>query len=297
MNPARIIIIAIILGLGLNSLFVVNEGERAVVTRFSKLIEDQDGARVYTPGIHFKIPAIDHVRIMDARIQTLDGQPDRFVTSEKKDLIVDSFVKWRIRDFRQFYLSTNGGNKLTAEALLQSKINNGLRSEFGSRTIKDIVSGSRDELQEEALSSASESATDLGIEVVDVRVKQINLPREVSNSIFQRMRAERQAVAKEHRSQGKEKAEVIRAEIDARITVMIADAQRQALTTRGQGDAESANIYASAYQKDQEFFAFLRSMDAYQESFNSKQDVMLVSPEGDFFRFMKNSDGSLSSNK
>ncbi|GLP95736.1 protease modulator HflC [Paraferrimonas sedimenticola] len=291
MTPARIIVIALALGLALNSLFVVSEGERAVVTRFSKLIEKDGEARVFAPGLHFKVPAIDTVRHLDARIQTLDGQPDRFVTSEKKDLLVDSFVKWRIADFRKFFLATNGGNKQNAEALLQSKINNGLRSEFGSRTIKDIVSGSRDELQQEALSSASESAEDLGIQVVDVRVKQINLPREVSNSIFQRMRAERQAVAKEHRSKGREKAEVIRAEIDAQITVMIADAQRSALTTRGQGDAESAAIYAGAYKKDEEFFSFLRSIDAYQEAFNSKNDVMLVSPDGDFFRFMKDSRG------
>ncbi|WP_163935701.1 protease modulator HflC [Paraferrimonas sp. SM1919] len=291
MNVFRLVILGAVLLLAMNSVFVVNEGERAVVSRFSQLVKEGDQVKVYEPGLQLKAPLVDKVRFMDARIQSLDGNPDRFVTSEKKDLIVDSYVKWRILDFEKFYLTTNGGNRLMAASLLESKINNGLRSEFGTRTIKEIVSGSRDELQQEALTSVSDSASSLGIEIIDVRVKQINLPREVSDSIFQRMRAERQAVAKEHRSEGKEKAEVIKANIDATITVMIADAQRKALTTRGDGDAQAAKIYAESYTKDAEFFAFLRSLDAYQSSFASKDDVLILGPDSEFFRFMKDKQG------
>lgn len=289
--PIRYVLFVVTIFMGLSCLFTVQEGERAVMSRFSKLVKEGDNTKIYKPGLQFKIPFIDKPRFMDARLQTLDGQPDRFITSEKKDLMVDSFVKWRILDFEKFYLATGGGNKSTAESLLQSKINNGLRSEFGSRTISEIVSGSRDELQQEALSSASDSATDLGIEVIDVRVKQINLPREVSESIYQRMRAERLAVAKEHRSQGKEQAEIIRAEADARITVMIAQAEKSALTTRGSGDSQAAAIYAKAYKKNSKFFSFLRSLDAYEAAFHNKDDMMVISPDSDFFRFMKHRDG------
>jgi membrane protease subunit HflC len=293
MPVKSVVFIALIFTL-LSSVFTVQEGNRAVVSRFSKLIKDDGLTRVHSPGIHFKIPFIDKPRFMDARIQTLDGQPDRFVTAEKKDLMVDSYVKWRILDFEKFYLATGGGNKTTAESLLESKINNGLRSEFGSRKIREIVSGSRDELQQEALKSAYDSAQDLGIEVVDVRVKQINLPREVSESIFQRMRAERLAVAKEHRSQGKEQAEILKAEADARITIMIAKAEKNALTTRGDGDAQAASIYAKVYNKAPRFFSFMKSLDAYKNSFSNYEDVMVVSPDSDFFQFMKHSKGGSS---
>lgn len=274
---------------------VVDEGERGIVARFGKVLKDDvDGeqvTRVFAPGLHFKIPGIDKVRLLDARIQTLDGAADRFVTSEKKDLIVDSYVKWRIRDFEKYYLSTNGGIKANAETLLQRKINNDLRTEFGRRTIKEIVSGKRDELQTDALENASESAKDLGIEVVDVRVKQINLPANVSNSIYQRMRAERQAVAKEHRAQGKEQSEIIRATIDANVTVKIAEAERKALTVRGEGDALAAKIYADAYSKDAEFYSFLRSLEAYKESFAGNSDIMVLEPDSDFFKYMKSMSG------
>jgi membrane protease subunit HflC len=286
-----LVILVALLGLGLSSMMVVDEGERGIVARFGKVLKDDvDGAqvtRVFAPGLHFKIPGIDKVRLLDARIQTLDGAADRFVTSEKKDLIVDSYVKWRIRDFEKYYLSTNGGIKANAETLLQRKINNDLRTEFGRRTIKEIVSGKRDELQTDALENASESAKDLGIEVVDVRVKQINLPANVSNSIYQRMRAERQAVAKEHRAQGKEQSEIIRATIDANVTVKIAEAERKALTVRGEGDALAAKIYADAYNKDAEFYAFLRSLEAYKESFAGNSDIMVLEPDSDFFKYMK----------
>lgn len=288
-----IAILITLLVLATGSLFVVSEGQRAIVIQFGKVQRDTatGETRVFEPGLHFKLPFIDSVRQLDARIQTLDDSPDRFVTSEKKDLIVDSYVKWRIKDFARYYLSTNGGNKLQAEALLKQKVNNGLRTEFGSRTIAQIVSGERTELMEQAMKMAASSSDELGIEIVDVRVKQINLPTEVSNSIFQRMRAERAAVAREHRSQGQEQAEVIKANIEAKVTVMLADAERNARQLRGEGDATAAQIYAEAYSKNAEFYGFLRSMDAYRASFNSKQDILVVEPDSDFFRYMNTRSG------
>jgi len=292
MKNLLIAVFVLLVLLASGSLFAVKEGERAIVIQFGKVQRDEatGETRVFEPGLHFKLPFIDSVRHLDARIQTLDGTPDRFVTSEKKDLIVDSYVKWRIEDFARYYLST-GGNKLQAEALLKQKVNNGLRSEFGTRTIAQIVSGERSALMNQAMEQASTSSDELGIEIVDVRVKQINLPTEVSNSIFQRMRAERAAVAREHRSEGQEQAEVIKANIDAKVTVMLADAERNARQLRGEGDAIAAQIYADAYSKNADFYSFLRSMDAYKQSFNSKQDVMVIAPDSDFFKYMNNSKG------
>ncbi|KXS34884.1 MAG: membrane protease stomatin/prohibitin-like protein [Idiomarina sp. T82-3] len=287
------IIVVVLVALGLSSLYVVKEGERAILIQFGKVERNAETgeAMVFEPGLHFKIPFIEQVKRLDARLQTLDGDPDRFVTSEKKDLIVDTYVMWRINDFSTFYLSTNGGNKMQAEALLTRRINSGLRSEFGSRTISDIVSGERDELMREALIKGAESASDLGVEVIDVRVMQINLPDEVSQSIYQRMRAERQAVATEHRSEGREQAEIIRADVDARVTVMLADAKRQSRQLRGEGDAQAAKIYADSYQQDPEFFAFIRSMQAYSESFSSGSDVLVLDAESDFFRYLQDLQG------
>lgn len=290
MKNIIIAVVVLLVLLASGSLFAVKEGERAIVIQFGKIQRDEatGDTRVFTPGLHFKLPFIDSVRHLDARIQTLDGTPDRFVTSEKKDLIVDSYVKWRIDDFARYYLST-GGNKLQAEALLKQKVNNGLRSEFGTRTIAQIVSGERSALMNQAMEQASTSSDELGIRIVDVRVKQINLPTEVSNSIFQRMRAERAAVAREHRSEGQEQAEVIRANIDAKVTVMLADAERNARQLRGEGDALAAQIYADVYSKNSDFYSFLRSMDAYKKSFSSKQDVMVIAPDSDFFKYMNQS--------
>ena len=293
MKNLLIAVFVLLVMLASGSLFAVKEGERAIVIQFGKVQRDDatGDTKVFEPGLHFKLPFIDSVRHLDARIQTLDGTPDRFVTSEKKDLIVDSYVKWRIEDFARYYLST-GGNKLQAEALLKQKVNNGLRSEFGTRTIAQIVSGERSALMNQAMEQASTSSDELGIEIVDVRVKQINLPTEVSNSIFQRMRAERAAVAREHRSEGQEQAEVIKANIDAKVTVMLADAERNARQLRGEGDAIAAQIYADAYSKNADFYSFLRSMDAYKQSFNSKQDVMVIAPDSDFFKYMNKSNGN-----
>jgi membrane protease subunit HflC len=290
-NFIALIIVALAL-LASGALFVVEEGNKAIVIQFGKVQRDSDTGQttVFEPGLHFKLPFFDRVVKLDSRIQTLDEIPDRFVTSEKKDLIVDLYVKWRIEDFAKYYLAT-GGIKSSAEVLLQQKVNNGLRSEFGTRTIQQIVSGERSELMDEAMEQASSSSDELGIKIVDVRVKQINLPLEVRNFIFQRMRTEREAVAREHRSEGKEKAEFIKADIDAKITVMLADAERNLRKLKGEGDAQAAKIYADTYTKDPEFYSFLRSMDAYKKSFSSKQDILVVEPDSDFFRYMKGRTG------
>ena len=291
MKNLSIAIISLLLVLVVSSVFVIYEGQRGIVFEFSKIKRDSSTGEmmVFDPGLHFKIPFIQSVKKLDARIQTLDEAADRFVTAEKKDLIVDSFAKWRIVDFSTYYLRTSGSID-NARALLKQKVNNGLRTEFGNRTIKEIVSGDRDSIMAQALESARSSREDLGIEVVDVRIKAINLPTEISNSIYERMRAERTAVAKEHRSKGQEQAEIIRATIDAKVTVMLAEAQKDAFTTRGEGDALAAKIYSDSYTKDAEFYGFIRSLEAYEKSFSSKNDIMVVKPDSDFFRYLK--DGS-----
>ncbi|EOD53972.1 protease modulator HflC [Aeromonas molluscorum] len=292
MNKIAIGVIAVAAMVCFSSIFIVDEGQKGIVVQFGKVKRIDSGEpRLYEPGLHFKVPMIDQVRKMDARIQTLEGQADRFVTSEKKDLIIDSYVKWKIEDFSKYYLATGGGNKIQAEDLLKRKINNGLRSEIGNRTIKDIVSGERSTVMEDALMKMARSS-ELGIKVVDVRIKQINLPVEVSNSIYQRMRAERTAVAREHRSQGREQAEILRADIDRKVTVMIADADSNARQLRGEGDAEAAKIYADSYKKDPEFFSFVRSMEAYRKSFAGGNDLMVLKPDSEFFRYLKSPDGN-----
>ena len=288
MKNFSLAIIAVLFILTVSSVFVVFEGQRGIVFQFSKIKRDAESGqmKVYEPGLQFKIPFIENVKKLDARIQTLDEAPDRFVTSEKKDLMVDSFVKWRIVDFSTYYLRTSGSID-NARALLKQKVNNGLRTEFGTRTIKEIVSGDRASIMAKALESAASSREDLGIEVIDVRIKAINLPTEVSNSIYDRMRAERTAVAKEHRSQGQEQSEIIRATIDAKVTVMLATAQKKAFEVRGEGDALAAKVYADSYKQDAEFYNFFRSLEAYEKSFNSKSDIMVVKPDSDFFHYLK----------
>ena len=282
-----LVVIAFVL---FQSVIVVQEGQRGIMLRFNKVHRDADNkVIIYEPGLHFKVPVIDQLKTLDARIQTLDGQEDRFVTVEKKDLLVDSYVKWRISDFGQFY--TSSGDYQKASDLLRRKVNDRLRSEIGSRTIKDIVSGSRGELMagaQKALNAGEDGAERLGIEVVDVRVKQINLPNEVSSSIYQRMQAERAAVAREHRSQGEEKAEFIRADVDRKVVLILANANKTAEELKGQGDAEAAKIYADAFKQEPEFYSFVRSLKAYEESFAAgSNNMMLPKPDSEFFRFMK----------
>ncbi|WAX72558.1 protease modulator HflC [Gallibacterium anatis] len=277
------------------SIIVVPEGTRGIMLRFGKVQRDADNkVVVYSPGLHFKIPFIDGIKILNARIQTLDGQADRFVTVEKKDLLVDSYVKWRIADFGKFYTSTGGGDYLRADSLLRRKVNDRLRSEIGSRTIKDIVSGTRGELMldaKKALNTGAESTSELGIEVVDVRIKQINLPVEVSSSIYQRMRAERDAVAREHRSQGREKAAFIQADVDRKVTVILANANRKAQELRGEGDAVAAKVYADSFGQAPEFYNFIRSLKAYEKSFAQSDNMMILKPDSEFFQFMQRPQG------
>ncbi|PQJ88159.1 MULTISPECIES: protease modulator HflC [Aliivibrio] len=288
MIPTLIVVIAIFL----MSLFVVPEGERGIVTRFGRLIKDDSNiTRIYEPGLHFKMPMFDRVNMLDARIQTMDDQSDRFVTSEKKDVIIDSYVKWRIKDFGQFYLATGGGNILTAESLLQRRVSDGLRAEIGSKTVKEIVSEKREQVMATVLLDSQEGTGDLGIEVIDLRIKKINLPEEISESIYRRMRAEREAVARKLRSQGREKAEVIRAQSELEVATIIAEADKTAQITRGDADAKVAKLYADTFNKEPEFFGFIRSLRAYEKSFNSKNDILVLDPKTDFFKYMNDPKG------
>lgn len=279
LTPVIVVIAAILY----SSIVIVSEGTRGIMLRFSKVHRDADNkVVVYNPGLHFKIPFIDSIKILDARIRTLDGQADRFVTVEKKDLLVDSYVKWRISDFGRFYTATGGGDYAQASNLLRRKVNDRLRSETGSRTIKDIVSGTRGELMEgarKALNTGPDSTAELGIEVVDVRVKQINLPDEVSSSIYQRMRAERDAVAREHRSQGREKAAFIQADVDRKVTLILANANRTAQELRGSGDATAAKVFSDAFSQEPQFYSFLRSLKAYESSFANSDNMMILKPD------------------
>lgn len=279
---------------GLMSVFVVDEGERGIVIRFGRVLKSENEmAKIYGPGLQFKVPFFDRVKFLDARIQTMDDQSDRFVTSEKKDVIIDSYVKWKIEDFGQFYLSTGGGNRLTAEALLQRKVADGLRAEIGSKTIKEIVSEEREMVMADVLNEAQKSAKDIGIDVIDLRIKKINLPEEISESIYQRMRAERETVARRHRSQGREKAEVIRAQAELEVATVLAEAEKTARVTRGDADAEAAKIFATTFNKEPEFYNFLRSLQAYRKSFSNKGDILVVDPTSEFFRFMTDSGANI----
>ncbi|AWX14919.1 protease modulator HflC [Mergibacter septicus] len=273
------------------SIFTVTEGSRAIMLRFGKVQRDSDNKTVvYQPGLHFKLPLIDTPKVLDARLQTLDGQADRFVTVEKKDLLVDSYVKWKIVDFGKFFTSTGGGDYTRAANLLRRKVNDRLRSEIGARTIKDIVSGTRGEVMldtRNALNNSADSTSDLGIKVVDVRIKQINLPDEVSASIYQRMRAERDAVAREHRSQGREQAAFIQADADRKVTVILANANKTAQELRGEGDATAAKIYADSFGKAPEFYNFIKSLKIYADSFKDQGNLLILKPNSEFFRFMQ----------
>ena len=271
---------------------MIPEGERGIVTRFGRLIKDDNNiTRIYEPGLHFKMPMFDRVNTLDARIQTMDDQSDRFVTSEKKDVIIDSYVKWKIKDFGQFYLATGGGNILTAESLLQRRVSDGLRAEIGNKTVKEIVSEKREQVMATVLLDSQEGTGDLGIEVIDLRIKKINLPEEISESIYRRMRAEREAVARKLRSQGREKAEVIRAQSELEVATIIAEADKTAQITRGDADAKVAKLYADTFNKEPEFFSFIRSLKAYERSFNSKSDILVLDPKTDFFKYMNDPKG------
>ena len=266
------------------SIYVVKETERAVKLRFGEIIEfDVD------PGIHFKLPIVNTVRKFDSRILTLDAAPQSYLTSEKKALTVDSFVKWRVSDVAK-YFTTTGGDEERLRRLLSQRVDAGLRNEFGTRTVKEVVSGQRDELMDKLSNQLNLIAKDeLGVEVIDLRVKKIDLPPEVSESVFNRMRTERERLAKELRAQGNEVAEKIRATADKDKTIILADAYREAEETKGNGDATATATYANAYSKDPEFYDFTRSLKAYQSTFESKSDILLINPDSDFFKYLDDS--------
>ncbi|MEL0064826.1 MAG: protease modulator HflC [Gammaproteobacteria bacterium] len=274
-------ILAALVLLGMNSLFIVTEMQRAVLLEFGKVVRDD-----IKPGLHVKLPIINEVRKFDGRILTSDAPPERFLTLEKKALIVDSFAKFKIEDVETYYTATSGDER-RAEELLKERINNGLRNEISKRTLHEVVSGERDELMLVLTNKLNEVANkELGVAVVDVRVKRIDLPPEVSNSVYSRMNTERDIEAREHRAKGQELAVGIRADADKQREVMLAEAYSQAEELRGEGDAEAAAIYASAFQKDPGFYEFYRSMSAYQRTFADKGDVLLIQPDNEFFKFM-----------
>jgi len=266
------------------SLYVVKETQRAVLLRFGEIIQFD-----VSPGLHFKFPVLNTVRKFDSRILTLDAAPQRYLTSEKKALMVDSFVKWRVKDVAK-YFTTSGGDEERLKRLLIQRVDTGLRNEFGVRTVKEVVSGERDELMNKLATQLDLIAQrELGIEVIDLRVKKIDLPTEVSESVYNRMRTERERLARELRAQGNEVAAEIRAKADKSKTVILADAYREAEETKGDGDATATATYASAYSKNAEFYDFTRSLKAYQATFENKSDILLIDPESDFFKYLDNS--------
>jgi len=277
----------VVLGLILwSAVFIVDQRELAIKLRLGEIV-DAD----YDPGAKLRIPLIENVVYFEKRIQTLDTNAERFLTIEKKDVIVDYFVKWRINNAAQFFRST-GGLSERAARLLEDRINTSLRDEFGKRTIQEVVSGERQEIMDTLTKQADENAADLGVEIIDVRVKKIDLPAEVSESVYGRMRAERERVARDLRARGAEAAERIRADADRQKTEIIADAYREAEQIRGEGDAEAADIYAKAFQSNAEFYAFWRSLRAYRQAFGGGGDVMLLQPDSDFFRYLNNQQGA-----
>lgn len=284
MSP-RTIIVAIIVGISIfitsQSLFIVNETELAIKFRFGEIVKSD-----YEPGWHVKVPLVNNVRKYDSRILTLDARPARYLTKEKKNVLVDFFVKWRINDVETFFKAMNGSVN-TARTRIYTIVNDGLRSEMSSRTVKEVISGERSALMNRTKEIGNVGVKNFGIEIVDVRVKRMDYEQSISASIYRRMVAERTRVAKEFRSKGAEAAERIRADADRQRTVLLAEAYREAQTTRGDGDAQAAAIYSKAYNRDPEFYAFYRSLDAYRSSFASDGDLLVLQPDSEFFKYFK----------
>ncbi|MNE10238.1 Modulator of FtsH protease HflC [compost metagenome] len=267
---------------GWNCFYIVLQTEKAVLLQFGRIVEAD-----VQPGLHVKIPYVNQVRKFDARLLTLDTPTQRFLTLEKKAVMVDSFAKWRVADAERFYTATSGMKQI-ADERLSRRLESGLRDQFGKRTLHEVVSGERDALMADITQLLDRMARrELGIEVLDVRVKAIDLPKEVNRSVFERMSTEREREAREHRAKGRELAEGIRADADRQRRVLLAEAYRESEELRGQGDAQAAAIYAKAYGQDAEFYAFHRSLQAYRESFAGKRDVMVLDPKGDFFRYLE----------
>jgi membrane protease subunit HflC len=278
-----LVVILLVLSL---STFSVDERQYALVFRLGKIVAVKKDA-----GLYFKVPLVDNVRYFDNRILTLNWEePDRFLTSEKKNVLVDSFVKWRIVDPVKYYVSVKG-DELQAERRLSQTVNDGLRAEFGKRTVQDVISGERGEIMAILRERANRDSQQMGIQVLDVRLKRVDYPQEVSESVYQRMEAERKRVANELRSQGAAAAERIRADADRQRVVIIAEAYREAQRLKGEGDAAASEIYAKAYSKNPEFYSFYRSLQAYRNSFKDKSDVMVLEPNSDFFKYMRDPNG------
>ena len=273
--------LAVLAGL---SIFTVDERQVAILLQFGK-VERTD----LKPGLHFKVPVVQNVLKFDSRIQTLDSDPQNYLTFEKKNVIVDSFVKWRIADVRRFYTSA-GGSILQANNRLGEVIIKRLRDEFGKRTIQQVVSGQRTDIMDKLRVAAKDQADELGLEIVDVRIKRVDLPQDVSQSVFNRMRAERQEVAKRFRSEGEEEARELRATANKDREVILAEAERQAQITRGSGDARATEIYAAAFGRDREFYKLYRSLNAYRTAFGSTSDILLLEPKSEFFDYFKGSE-------
>ena len=266
------------------SMFVVDQRQNAIVFRLGEVVNVKT-----TPGLYFKVPLLDNVRFFDVRILTIDtAEPERFLTSEKKNVLVDLFVKWRITDVRQYYVSV-GGDESRASTRLQQTINDGLRAEFGNRTVHDVVSGERNQIMELMRKKANEDAKNIGVEVLDVRLKRVDLPQEVSESVYRRMEAERKRVANELRSTGFAESEKIRADADKQKEVILAEAYRDAQRVKGEGDGKATTIYARAYEINPEFYAFYRSLDAYRAAFKERSDVLVLEPNSEFFKYLRSS--------
>ncbi|MBP6710081.1 MAG: protease modulator HflC [Propionivibrio sp.] len=281
MNFVAAIVVALLVVLG-SSIFTVDQRQYAIVFQLGEVREV-----ISNPGLYFKWPMIQNVRYFDKRILTLDtSEPERYITSEKKNVLVDSFVKWKIFDPRLYYVSV-AGDEERAKTRLSQTVNAGLREEFGKRTVHDVVSGERDNIMEEMREKADLDARKIGVQIIDVRVKRVDLPAEVSESVYRRMEAERKRVANELRSEGSAEAEKIRADADRQREVIVAEAYRDAQQTKGEGDAKAAATYAQAFNQNPEFFAFYRSLEAYRNSFQSKSDIIVLEPNSDFFKYMK----------
>ena len=283
-KTSGLIAAVVVLFIGLMSIFIVDERELALKFRLGEIVESD-----FTPGMHFKVPFINNVKKFDKRILTLDARPANYLTKEKKNVNVDFFVKWRINDVKTFYKSMSGGNERIAAERLYTIVNDSLRDQFSKRTIQDVISGEREAIMQSSTISANEQVRKFGIAVVDVRVKRIDFSEDISNSVYRRMEAERTRVAKDYRSRGAEAAEKIRAASDRKRTVILAEAYRDAEKTRGDGDGKAAAIYAKAYNNDKEFYSFYRSLTAYKNSFNAQNDIMVIDPSSDFFKYFKKS--------
>jgi len=280
--PRIFIALLVVLILLSMATFTVDQREHAIVFRLGEIIAVKE-----EPGLYFKTPLVDNVKYYDKRILTYDSStPDRFITSEKKNVLVDSFIKWRIIDPAKFYVSVNGDER-QAERRLTQTVNDGLRAEFGKRTIQEVVSGERSEIMDIIKERADRESNNIGIEILDVRLRRVDLPKEVSDSVYQRMEAERKSVANELRSEGFAESEKIKANAEKQKEIIITDAYREAQKIKGQGDAKAARVYSDVFSKNKEFYDFYRSLEAYRNSVNSKEDILVLDPNTEFFKYLQ----------